>query len=672
MYRLTKIIILLGASLLGLNSVSTAIAAEPTPAMKIEAFVKLPSARDVQISPDGAHLSMIFKRDGEDMLAILETKTRKILNAFRVRGARKSVGRVDWVTNQRLVYSVMESYGWDKTLRDNGELIGVNIDGSNHKLIFGYQADEMQTGSLIKKKSAEYGNHDILDVLPEDDKHILIAFYPWKLTTKYWKYDPTAFPVIYRLNIFSGKKRKVTTLPIADGDAIVDNEGVVRFAIGVDKKNQLDLAYRKTGDDDWQKFGLDNFEGTNVVPVSFAQDNDSVYLAANVGSGTRALYLLNLNDRSVKKVFHNPEVNISQYVWDFNERQIVAVATELAQPEYHYLNKKDRKAKIHRALMKGFVNHDVIISSATKSGDTAIAFAYADINPGDYYLIDSNSLKADFLITQRDSIDPNLTAEMKPFAFKTRDGVDITGYLTKPRNASGKLPLVVLPHGGPHGVRDSWQYDWEVQLLASQGFAVLQVNFRGSYGFGKDFEKAGHGQWGGLMQDDITDATLEAIKNHGVDGERVCIYGSSYGGYAALMGSIREPDLYKCAVGAMGVYDLPMMFEEGDIAERDSGLAYLKQVLGSDKEDQKRRSPVYNVNKIKADLLLIHGAQDERAPIEQAESLKDALDDIDKSYEWLELSDEGHGYYDENNRLEVYTKIVDFLHKSIGNQSTMR
>ena len=203
-------------------------------------------------------------------------------------------------------------------------------------------------------------------------------------------------------------------------------------------------------------------------------------------------------------------------------------------------------------------------------------------------------------------------------------------------------------------------------MLANYGYAVLQVNFRGSDGFGRQFEEAGYGKWGTLMQDDITDATQAMIAQGVADPKRICIFGASYGGYAALMGAVREPDLYRCAIGSMGVYDLPMMFEKGDIPRYDSGLAYLSEVLGSSEDDQKARSPAYNVEKITANILLIHGAQDHRAPIAQAESLKNAFDKIGKNYEWMRLGDEGHGYNNESNRLKVYSKVLTFLDENIG------
>jgi dipeptidyl aminopeptidase/acylaminoacyl peptidase len=257
-------------------------------------------------------------------------------------------------------------------------------------------------------------------------------------------------------------------------------------------------------------------------------------------------------------------------------------------------------------------------------------------------------------------------ASTQAMEFTSRDELTLHGYLTLPQGKSKSVPLIVMPHGGPHGVRDYWGFDWEVQLLANRGYGVLQLNFRGSSGFGREFLESGYGQWGGTMQNDLTDATQALIDQGIADSKRICMFGTSYGGYAALMGAVKEPDLYRCVIGSAGVYNLPMMFKEGDISQSDSGLVYLKQALGQDQNQLKARSPAFNANKIKADILLIHGRKDKRAPIEQVESLTKALDKAGKPYQYFEISNEAHGYYDEANRSNVYSKVLKFLQQHLG------
>jgi len=244
----------------------------------------------------------------------------------------------------------------------------------------------------------------------------------------------------------------------------------------------------------------------------------------------------------------------------------------------------------------------------------------------------------------------------------------INGYLTLPKlsDTNSKPPLVVLPHGGPHGVRDYPFYDSEAQLLANRGYAVLQPNFRGSGGYSFDFKSAGYEQWGGLMIDDIIDATQSLISSGQVDGDRVCIYGASYGGFAALMSAVKEPDLFDCTVGYVGVYDLEAMMTKGDIPNQFSGAAYLKRALGEDSEVRHEQSPVNHADKITADVLLIHGDEDIRVPSLHAKLMRKALKEEGKEPEWLYLGNVGHGAVSLENRLKVYSTLLTFLDKNIG------
>lgn len=642
-----------------------------TPQLPIEYFTKNSEIRSVILSPDGKHYLGIIRNKEKEVFGIFDTQLKKITQIIKVRGEGGNIRDVEWVNSERIVYSIYENYEFDKRGNPSGELYGVDIDGRRHEIIFGYRAGQSTKNTKIRKRKATYASHRIIDVLEEDDKHILIASYPWKRSTNHWYYSDESIPQIVKLNIYNGRTNILDTLPIEGSHPVADNNGDVRFAIGVNKNFRSVISYKKTADSDWEKFTLENFAGDRINPLSFSENNQSVYLKANVANGTRAIFLFDLKTQSMEKIFHDSGVDVDGEYYDFAERRIVYVATRLALPKYHYLDPKDKKAKIHKKLMKAFAGQDVVITSASKDGSKMITLTYADNNPGDYFLFDTKTLNADFLMSRNSWVNPDYLAKTESVSFSTRDQQTIYGYLTRPKLAQpGKLPLVVYPHGGPHS-RDDWGFDWEVQLLASHGYAVLQVNFRGSSGFGQAFEEKGYGNWGTLMQDDITDATQTLIDQEIVNPNRICIYGASYGGYAALMGSVRDPELYKCAIGSMGVYDLPLLLEEGNIVERlKYGEAYLKETLGTDINELKKRSPANNVEKIKANILLIHGARDNQATISQAISLKNAFDKINKPYEWLELGNEGHGINNAKNRKKVSQKILQFLDKNIGPQST--
>jgi dipeptidyl aminopeptidase/acylaminoacyl peptidase len=213
-------------------------------------------------------------------------------------------------------------------------------------------------------------------------------------------------------------------------------------------------------------------------------------------------------------------------------------------------------------------------------------------------------------------------AAVQPVSFKARDGLTVKGYLTLPPGSDGKrLPMVVMPHGGPFGVYDQWRFEDDSQILAGAGYAVLQVNYRGSGNYGRAFRTAGARQWGGAMQDDLTDATRWAIAQGHADAGRICIYGASYGGYAALMGVAKEPGLYRCAAGYVGVYDLPTMHTHGDIQQRGSGETYLRRWIG-ERDALAAVSPNRMADKIKVPVFLAAGGEDQRAPIEHSEMME--------------------------------------------------
>ena len=270
-------------------------------------------------------------------------------------------------------------------------------------------------------------------------------------------------------------------------------------------------------------------------------------------------------------------------------------------------------------------------------------------------------------LASRPDLKSDHLSKVEPVEFIARDGLKIRGFLTTPKGAEEKrLPMVVVVHGGPHGVYDRYEFDWETQLFASRGYAVLQVNYRGSGGRGREFQGAGYGCWGREMQDDITDGVRWAIGDGVADPQRICIYGGSYGAYAALTGAFREPDLYRCAIGMAGVYDLQLMFEKGDIQSVERGLNYLRKAVGTDDEELKRRSPVYNAEKIRAKVLLLHGKLDERAPFEHAKRMREALEKAGNPPEWSTEWGEGHGFFDEANRAAAYRRILEFLGKNLG------
>ncbi|NIW23916.1 MAG: prolyl oligopeptidase family serine peptidase [Gammaproteobacteria bacterium] len=300
-----------------------------------------------------------------------------------------------------------------------------------------------------------------------------------------------------------------------------------------------------------------------------------------------------------------------------------------------------------------------------------LILAHSDTDPGSFYLLDQARGQLRYYASRMSWLNPQVLAEMRPITITARDGIKLRGYLTIPNGAERiDLPLILHPHGGPYGIRDSWGFNRHVQFLASRGYAVLQINFRGSGGYGKAFMDIAWQQWGLAMQDDLTDAVQWAIDEGIADPERVCIYGASYGGYATMAGITTTPELYQCAVNYVGVIDLRALYAYWSGSPYVTGLeAWFERAIGHPREDRERleaTSPVNNLDGLEVPLLIVHGRRDPRVPIAQADMLTRALRRREIEHELLIKNDEGHGFVKEENNFELYSRLEAFFAEHLG------
>ncbi len=614
-------------------------------AQTVEDFSRHSEFHNVKISPDGKHLAVLINTDGRKTLAFLDSKTFEV--TFSLGGeAKDQVADYYWVNDERVIIQVERVRGALAKPVSYGEIFAVNFDGKKKRMIFGYRA----------KNPSGYGGF-LIDTLKDDEKHVLIRRQPLTHRTD-------TLPEVVKLNVYSGKARKIKRAPIAYSQFLIDHEGVPRFVAGADKNANTKLYYSKGKGEDWQAFG-EVFEG-EFEPIAFGEDNKSVYALKSNDGGPKGLYHYNLDTQKETELYRSTMVDPT-YVLSSKLNQVYGLRLDEDYPNYLYLKPDSPEAKLHKSLVGAFNGDAVIVSSTTRDGKQAIVHVSSDRNPGTFYLFDTDTMKAKHLMSARSWIKAGDMAMTEPFRIKTPDGLILNGQMTLPKGKSKNLPTVVMPHGGPHA-RDYWGYDPQVQMLANAGYAVVQVNFRGSTGYGENFMEAGYGNWGTKIQDDILLATSYAVQQGIADKDKLCIFGVSFGGYSALQSAIRQPDTFKCSIGYAGVYDLEMLYEEGDTKTMRWGDAYLDKTLGKDKAEQRAQSPVHHISKLKAPVLIIHGEDDERAPIEHAETLRDALDKANHPYEWLVKDKEGHGFYKEQNILEANKAILSFLDKHIGLQ----
>ncbi len=634
-----------GAGLLLLSSVTSA-------GVPLEEFTKLPLYGDLKISPTGEYLAATVRDDdGEASLLIMRTDGSEI--AARVSGFRSYfINDFFWANDERIVASLGRQYGSLDAPSATHEIVAVNWDGKRIEWLFGRGGEPGVTFDRTYRVAY------LLNRLDDDKRNILVA------VNDYARPNSTLTEV-YRLNIYSGRMSRVTRAPARGAQIVTDRDGTVRLAISVDPDNKNATVIHQRDGNRWSLLGTYHGKEGTVTPIAFAPYNEVLYILDNRETGTDSLYFFNTRTEETELIYTHDVVDVSR-VEIAPDGHLLGVYTEPDYPEFVMLDEEHDLAAPLARVRKALKGFRVRPTSMTRDGKLAIIGANSDRMPGMYFMFDVETNQLSKIASVLPGIDPKRMRPMEPYKLKIADGTEMYAYLTRPDDSEGPFPMVVLPHGGPHGVRDYWAFNADVQMLASRGYAVLQVNFRGSGGYGRDFLYAGYGNWGTLMQDDVTDATRWAIDAGIAASDRVCIYGASYGGYAAMMGVVREPDLYQCAIAYVGVYDLELMFEKGDIPTRDSGITFLKEAVGEDEQDLRSRSPLHNLHRLEAPVFIVHGGEDFRVDVEHAHRLRKRLDELGKPYEWMLKEKEGHGFYRPENRLELYERMLAFLRKHIG------
>lgn len=641
----------------GLMAMPVSLAAEKIPpkVMFGKSLVK-----NMKISPDGKHVALTYEKGTEVRLAVMRIRDRKILQGFEF-GENQHVLNFWWGSDKRVVMSVGEVTGNLDRLGAPGAWYAADIDGKQRKEIFDYASSSIR----------------MIDPLPDDERYVLVARY---------HFGDRGEPKANLLDIYTGEFKYLDDQP-NDRDLrglVADNDGVLRGAVAVKMGKTLDdiklRLYVKSGDA-WQEVEFPaRRPRPNVNFLGFSKDNRTVYFASNHDmpeNDRLGVFRYRLDSGEIEFLWRHEHVNVAGLARSPDGTVLGAYAF-FGPFEYHLFDDQVEAYPEQAALLVGLINShpndNITVTSVTRDGTQAIVQVWGDRNPGEFFLFDGEKRQLVFLSESFPDIDKNKLVRMEPVRIKARDGLMLNAFLTRPADQKEKLPLIINVHGGPFGVFDTWDFNNEAQFFAQHGYATLQVNYRGSGNRGDDFQRAGWREWGGKMQDDLTDATRWAIEQGIADPDRICIYGGSYGGYASLEGVVKEPDLYRCAVGYVGVYDL-VWFRKGDGSDfsqagrmggRENFLRFMKSAVAENPEDLTPVSPVHNVEKIKAELFIVHGGSDVRVPVGHAYRLREALDRIGKPYEWMIKEKEGHGFYDVGNRVDLYTAMLRFFDRHIG------
>jgi len=616
----------------------------------------------VKISPDGTHIAATSVLDnGQTVLTLINLVTKKGANIAPREG--DDVLDFWWVSPKYVVYSEAEhDGGWDMPLA-TGELYSVEADGGSPTMLYGYRMSTMEAGTHIQHATAENGTAQFLSRIDGDPDHILVTIENWDASGA-----AGALTAVYRMDARSGTKVRVTGAPMREASFLADHHGHVRFAMGDDLQGNRAIYMRPPEGGDWEL--LDKPGADRDWPLAFSADDKTVWFQCPGAPGF-GICKFDPATRNLTNVWSNPHVEATDLAQGLAEDSVIGVEFGDGRPALSVFDNQAPGVKALVELMQQYPGEDVQFVSGTDDGSKAIALVQADVDPGTFFLYDKASNSFSPLLQRAKWIDPNQLGRAEPFTFKTRDGLSEQGYVTYPpgKDNTKNLPMVVFVHGGPYGIRDSWEYDPYVQAMATRGYAVLQVNYRGSGGYGFDFEKAGWHQWGGKMQDDVTDATNWAIAQGIADKNRICIYGGSYGGYAALEGAVSVPDLYKCAIGYVGVYNLPEMLSRKDSAQTLYSERYWQRTVGTDETTLAQHSPVYQLDNLKARVMLVVGGRDTIVLPSQGQEMHMAMLKRRIPHEWMYKPDEWHGFYDEKNIAELFEKADAFLDANIGQGS---
>jgi dipeptidyl aminopeptidase/acylaminoacyl peptidase len=605
------------------------------PLIDMKLFFKNGEKTNFQISPDGNYYS--YLSNYKDMLNVFVQKVGDA-NAIRVTNdTLRSISTYFW-KGSHIVY--LQDVGGD----ENFQLFSVTSTGEDLKALTpfpGYRTDVL----------------DILRFVPSKEKELLVVIN--KRDKQY--FDP------YLINIETGQLTLMYENKQNFDTWYTDNNGVIRMATRTDGVN-VTYLYRRSEKDPFNELITTSFKDS-FLPQSFDSNNEHVFILSNIGRDKINLVEFDpAANKELKELFANPDYDLESAFYDKKNKVLASVSWTGEKQEVHFFD-KEWEAR-NASLKQKFAGYEVGFAAWDDAMRNGIVVTYSDRLRRKVYVYDFTSKTTTEIANPFPWINETDMAYMKPVTYTSRDGLAIHGYLTLPKGVEAKkIPVVVNPHGGPWA-RDGWNFNPEVQFLANRGYAVLQMNFRGSTGYGKKFLEASFKEWGKKMQDDITDG-VEYLKKEGIaDPKRIAIYGASYGGYATLAGVTSTPELYACAVDYVGVANL-FTFMKTIPPYWKPYLDQFHEMVGDPQKDSilfVEASPVLHADKIKAPLFVAQGANDPRVNKAESDQMVAALKQRGIDVEYMVKDNEGHGFRNQNNRYDFYGAMEVFLNKHLKSE----
>lgn len=604
---------------------------------QVEDFFRNPEKLRYQLSPDGTHFSYLGPVDGRKNIFVQKIGTTETTQITFEKD--RDISGYMWANNNRLLF--IKDSGGD----ENFKLFAVDKNGENPKDLTPFDKIRIQ----------------IIDDLEDNEEELIVGLN---------KNNPQLFEP-YRLNINSGELTQLAenTNPMEPIDSwMTDHDGQLRIASKVVDGTNTVLMYRPTEADDFKAVFKTDFR-VSVRPLFFDFDNKNiVYATSNLNRDKTVIIRFDMEkgEEVGDILFEHPDVDVAGLSYSRKRKVLTHISYTTDKQQYHFLDKE--RAALQQRLEKELGDYEVYLTSSNKAEDKFMIRTVSDRSLGAYYFYDKNTDQLEKLIEVSPWIDEADMSPMEPISFTSRDGLTINGYLTLPKGKTPEsLPIIVNPHGGPWH-RNGWGFNPEVQLMASRGYGVLQINFRGSTGYGREFWECSFKQWGQTMQDDITDGVQWLIDKGIANPEKIAIYGGSYGGYATLAGVTYTPDLYCCAVDYVGVSNL-LTFLNTIPPYWKPYLDMMYEMVGHPEHDlemMQAYSPALHTDKIKTPLFVIQGANDPRVNIDESDQIVRSLRERGIEVPYMVKYNEGHGFHNEENKFEVYRVMMGFFGKMLG------
>ncbi|MBL7963977.1 MAG: S9 family peptidase [Flavobacteriales bacterium] len=607
----------------------------PPPVIDMKDFFRNPEKASFQISPDGNYMS--YRAPWRNRMNIFVQRMGDSAATQVTHDTIRDIGGYFW-KGDRLVYT-----------RD--------INGDENFIVFSASMDGKDVKALTPEKGVRAGTLDRLHNVPGMEQTILVSMN---------QRNPEIFDP-YSCNIVTGELKSLYDNSKDEYQGwITDHTGVIRFATKTDGTDQV-YYYRANPAEPFKEYMRTGYKDS-WEPLLFTFDNTDLIVSHNLnGRDKTAVVEWDLAGKKERKlIFENADYDVSNVDYS-DKRKVLRMVTWTGWKEERHILDEQTKA-LYDKLASKFEGYDYWIYGENDEETKFMVWAGSDRQPGKYYFYDATADKLEHVATLRPWINEEHMAEMRPISYQSRDGLTIHGYLTLPKGREAKdLPVIINPHGGPWA-RDEWGFNSQVQWLANRGYAVLQMNFRGSTGYGREFWTKSFKQWGRTMQDDITDG-VEWLKKEGIaDSTRIAIYGASYGGYATLAGITFTPELYTCAVDYVGVSNM-FTFMNTIPPYWEAWRKQMYEMVGDPKADSvllRAASPVFFVDQIQCPLFIAQGATDPRVNKAESDQVVEALKARGVEVQYMVKDNEGHGFRNEENRFDFYGAMEKFLDQHIG------